>query len=139
ASDERRVNGFDPCPRPVFLQTHAHQFTDAICQAVENIVVTTQALGRVIETADPIACQETFARAVGDCVKAGLVVEKSLLRGFGATRGETTVCQCGRVLRNIFAGGRRSCIQRNCSASVEPSKAAVELLPSAIICATRSK
>src|SRR5205807_9338911 len=98
-----------------------------------------QALGRVVETAGPITSQETFTRASGDSVKARLVVEKGLQRGFGATRGKTTVGQPGRIVRNLFAGDRRSCIQRNCSASVDPSKAAVELFPSAIIWATRSK
>ena len=45
-----------------------------------------QALGRVIETAGPITRQKTFARTPGDGVEARLVIEKSLLRGFGAVR-----------------------------------------------------
>src|SRR5215471_4772169 len=98
-----------------------------------------QALGRVIETADPIAHQKTFARTSGDRVEARLVVAKSFQRGFGATRGETTIGQGVRILRIVFVYDCRACIQRNCSASVEPSNAVVELLPSAIIWATRSK
>ena len=98
-----------------------------------------QALGRVIETASPIARQKAFARALGDGVEARLVIKKSLLRDFGATRGETTVGQGGGILRNLFAPDCRYCIQRNCSASVEPPNAVVELLLSAIIWATRSK
>ena len=93
----------------------------------------------VIETAGPIARQKTFPCTPGDEVEACLVVEKSLLRNFGTTRGKAAVGQSGRTLRNVFAGDRRCCIQRNCSASVEPSNAVVELLPPAIICATRSK
>jgi hypothetical protein len=50
-----------------------------------------QAFGRVIETARPIARQKTFARTPGDGVETRLVVEKSLLRDFGAPRGKTTV------------------------------------------------
>jgi hypothetical protein len=50
-----------------------------------------QALGRVIETASPIACQKTFPCTPGDGVETCLVIEKSLLRDFGATRGKTTV------------------------------------------------
>ena len=123
----------------MFRQTRAHQFADPICQAVENFIVEMQTLGSVIETAGPIARQKTLTRTPGDGVETRFVVEKSFERGFGATRGETTVGQRGRVLRNIFVGDRRSYSQRNCSASVEPSNAAVELLPSAMICATRSK
>src|SRR5438067_12571459 len=98
-----------------------------------------QTLGSVRVTAGPIARQVTLTRTPGDDVETFFVVGKSFERTFGAIRGETTVGQRGRVLRNIFFGSRRCRSQRNCSASVEPSKAAVELLPSAMICATRSK
>src|SRR5215510_11451684 len=98
-----------------------------------------EALGRITETAGPIARQKAFARALRNATKARLVVDKSFQRGFGATRGKTAIRERKRILRNIFADGRRCCIQWNCSASVEPPNAVVELLPSAIICATRSK
>src|SRR6516162_10494222 len=98
-----------------------------------------QALGCILETAGPIARQKTFARTPGDGVEARLVLEKSFQRSLGATRGKTTVGQRAGVLRNAFAGDCRYCIQRNCSASVESLNAVVELLPSAMICATTSK
>src|SRR5262245_6976163 len=98
-----------------------------------------QAFSCVVETSRPIARQKTFARAPGNGIKARLVIKKSLLRGFGGKSSETTVGQRDRFLRNVITDDRRSCIQQNCSASVEPHKAVVELLPLAMICATRSK
>src|SRR5205085_6412692 len=93
-----------------------------------------------------VAREESLPGAPGYDMKAFLVIEKGLLRflraeccqpavGYRRGRHDVVAHECG----GACGGSGTFPVQWNCSRSVEPSRAVVELSPPAMTCATSSK